>query len=202
MNNHKILIQVFLITLIFISILSISQYYLKSPINQAEQNYYNQQMSQLIKEVHYDNNILASKTIINNPDQLHLLGKKISSFMYTARYQMKPTAVIFESSAPDGYNGNIDLLIAIKLNSSNHSVIKIKVLNHKETPGLGDLIEEEKSNFLQQFIGKHLNKFNNNDTHQLDSFDSITGATITSKAVNNSIKNSLLLINRYPELIK
>ena len=159
-------------------------------------------MSLLIKEIHYDNNILASKTIINHPNQVALLGKKTSSFMYVAKYQMKPTAVIFEASAPDGYNGNIDLLIAIKLDTLNHSVMKIKVLNHKETPGLGDLIEEEKSNFLKQFIGKHLNKYSNNGPHNLDNFDSITGATITSKAINNSIKNSLLLINSYPELIK
>jgi len=122
-----------------------------------------------------------------------------------AKYNNNITAIILNVTAPDGYNGNIDLLVAISIDKINNTnkILNIKILNHQETPGLGDLIEPSKSNWLQQFKNKYLNGFwglkKDNPNNQ---FDSITGATITSRAINNAIKKSLLLITEHPKFFE
>jgi len=227
-KKNQILLSVFIISLVFISILSFSQYYLDNKIISSEQKYYNQQLSNLLKSIDYNNNVLDSKIILTSNKYLKLLGKAKPADIYIAKYNNIPKAIIVNTTAPDGYNGNIDLLVAIKLknnkasntnNANINKIINIKILQHQETPGLGDLIEPEKSNWLAQFINKYLNNsfwglkkdnktiktinnLNNNSGDNIEnSFDSITGATITSRAVTKAIYNSLLLVDKYPEII-
>lgn len=88
--------------------------------------------------------------------------------------------------APDGYSGNIRLLVGIQRDGS---VAGVRVLEHKETPGLGDKIEPAKSNWLESFIGK--TTFGAGDTDWAvkkdgGQFDQFTGATITPRAVVNA----------------
>ncbi len=109
--------------------------------------------------------------------------------IYIARFDGKPTAVVISANAPDGYVGDISLLIGL---TENGTITAVRVTQHRETPGLGDKIEYRRSDWITQFDGKSL-------SHPLTwtvkkdggEFDQFTGATITPRAVVHAIKDTL-----------
>lgn len=100
-----------------------------------------------------------------------------------------PSAVVFAVTAPEGYNAPIQLLVGIDLDGN---VTGVRVVNHRETPGLGDAIEREKSDWIEQFTGTTLSMPN---VWAVDKdggpFDSITGATVTPRAVVAAVHRAL-----------
>ena len=120
-----------------------------------------------------------------------LLGSETSTMAYRARKNQQPAAIIFNTVAPGGYSGNIHLLIGVYLDGR---LAGVRAVKHNETPGLGDAIEERKSDWILGFNGKSL------ENPQPDQwkvkrdggeFDQITGATITPRAVVNAVKKTL-----------
>jgi electron transport complex protein RnfG len=104
-----------------------------------------------------------------------------------------PLAAIFASIAPDGYNAAIHLLVGISV--SDNRITGVRVISHRETPGLGDLIDIGKSDWILQFDGKSADNPSTSGwaVSKLDGdFDSITGATVTPTAVINAVRNTLL----------
>jgi electron transport complex protein RnfG len=110
----------------------------------------------------------------------------------------EPLAAIFASVAPGGYNAPIYLLIGIDIGSGE--VTGVRVVSHRETPGLGDLIDIEKSDWLLQFDGKRVDDPAAIDwalTRDDGVFDSITGATVTPRAVVRAVHNTLLYFDAH-----
>jgi electron transport complex protein RnfG len=110
----------------------------------------------------------------------------------------EPLAVIFASIAPGGYNAPIYLLIGIDVRSGE--ITGVRVVSHRETPGLGDLIDIEKSDWLLQFDGASVNDPAAVDwalTRDEGVFDSITGATVTPRAVVQAVHNTLLYFDAH-----
>lgn len=176
-KNTKILTLSLLLTFVFISILSISRFILNSQIINSEADYNQRQLTDLLATIKFNNVILDSKNIVNDSQNI--------KYYYLAKYNDTPTAAIVNIITPDGYNGDISLLVAIELNQDNNNqIINTKILHHQETPGLGDLVEPEKSDWLK--------KFSNANKNNIDNIDTITGATITSKAVKSAINDALL----------
>lgn len=129
-----------------------------------------------------------------------LLGKKPIT-VYRARQQGKPVAALFSTSAPDGYGGPIKLLIGIY---TDGSLAGVRVINHKETPGLGDEIELEKSDWILSFEQKSLgNPEKKGWGVKRDGgiFDQFTGATITPRAIVKAVKNTLLFFKQSQEIL-
>jgi electron transport complex protein RnfG len=108
-----------------------------------------------------------------------------------------PAAVVFASVAPDGYNAAILMLVGV---SSAGTLTGVRVVGHRETPGLGDAIDAAKSSWIRQFDGLTLTMpplemwAVDKDDGQ---FDSITGATVTSRAVVKGVKNTLLYFEQH-----
>lgn len=120
-----------------------------------------------------------------------LLGTDLPSIVYRARKAQQPVAVVFNAVAPGGYNGNIDLLIAVY---ENGTVAGVRAVKHNETPGLGDSIEVRKSDWILGFDGKSLlNPIIDFWKVKRDggAFDQITGATITPRAIVKAVKKTL-----------
>jgi len=116
--------------------------------------------------------------------------------VYRGRKRGAPVAAIFRTLVPDGYGGPIQLLVAVRHNGMLDGV---RVLSHKETPGLGDRIEERKSDWILGFSGKSLNdpplaKWGVKRDGGV--FDQFTGATITPRAVVKAVKNTLLFVQQ------
>jgi electron transport complex protein RnfG len=106
-----------------------------------------------------------------------------------------PLAAVFASVAPDGYNAPIHLLVGISVDTGQ--VTGVRVVEHRETPGLGDLIDIAKSGWMLQFDGRSTsNPAASGWAVTKDSdegaFDSITGATVTPRAVVRAVHNTLL----------
>ena len=103
----------------------------------------------------------------------------------------EPVAVVLKFAAVNGYNGKIQLLAGINLNGS---LTGVRVLNHTETPGLGDAIEIEKSNWVLGFSGRSLHHPSKESwavRRDGGSFDQFTGATITPRAVVGALHLAL-----------
>ncbi|MCT6700657.1 electron transport complex subunit RsxG [Rheinheimera sp. 4Y26] len=121
--------------------------------------------------------------------------------MYRWRSAAQTPAFVVETTAPDGYSGNIQLLAAIDLQGT---VLAVRVLNHKETPGLGDKIETRKSDWIhslaqQQIQGADDKRFAvKKDGGQFDQF---AGATITPRALIAAVKRTALYLKQHPELM-
>ena len=121
--------------------------------------------------------------------------------MFVATDTGRPVAVIIASVAPDGYNAPIGLLIGL---TSSGTVTGVRAVTHRETPGLGDEIDTAKSDWIEQFDGKSLSMPEPPAwavTKDEGRFDSITGATVTSRAVVKAVKNTLLYFDRHRDEI-
>jgi electron transport complex protein RnfG len=121
-----------------------------------------------------------------------LLGSAKPLTAYLARRDGHPAAVILTAIAPDGYSGDIKLLVAIDYQTD--SLLGVRVLEHHETPGLGDYIDIEKSNWISGLDGHSLSNPDDLGWHvQKDGgiFDQMTGATITPRAVIKAVHNAL-----------
>lgn len=164
----------------------------KDEIKEQEQLQLLNTLHSIIEPNRYDNDITRDCVSLSSP----LLGnstndKKIQT-AYIARQNNQAIAIAMTSTAPDGYNGNIELIIAINMNDT---VSGVRVLKHQETPGLGDKVELRKSNWINSFTGKKLLSENDNRwavTKDNGIFDQFTGATITPRAVVKAVRKTLL----------
>ncbi len=146
----------------------------------------------------HDNAILHDTILLSANPLLHTQQPTIA---YRARLHGQPVAVIFTTIAPDGYSGAIKLLIGINYDGT---VAGVRVVDHKETPGLGDRIDTQKSDWIKQFTHLSLSHPEadkwavKKDGGQFDQF---TGATITPRAVVKAIKNALLYFQQHRDAL-
>ena len=142
----------------------------------------------LIPPSAHDNDIFTDIISVQNKE---LLGSNKPVNIYRARKNNKPVAVIINSVAPDGYNGNIELLVAINI---NNTLAGVRVVHHKETPGLGDAIEENRSDWITKFNQRSLTNPDKKGwavKRDGGEFDQFTGATITPRAIVKAVYNTL-----------
>lgn len=146
-------------------------------------------ITQILPPVLYDNDIIRDAADIKAAPEL---GTEEATLAYRAFKEGKPVAMVLEAIAPDGYAGKIKLLIAIK---SNGEVSGVRVVTHKETPGLGDYIEIAKSSWIKVFDGTSLDKYPSNEwkvKKDGGQFDYMTGATVTPRAVIKAVHKALV----------
>lgn len=126
-----------------------------------------------------------------------LLGSAESIDVFVVFDAGQPVAAIFTSVAPDGYNAPIGLLIGV---SSSATLTGVRPVSHRETAGLGDRMEPAKSGWILRFDGASLDRPSRErwavDKDDGD-FDSLSGATITSRAVVKAVKNTLLYFEQH-----
>ncbi len=149
-------------------------------------------LNKIIPTALYNNELSADCVIINDP----LLTNKKTVQLYRARMDEQPVALAIEVISPNGYNGNIKMLVAVL---ENETIGGARVLTHRETPGLGDKIDERVSPWIAQFGGLPAQNVHDSiwavkkDGGQFDQF---TGATITPRAVLDGVKNAVTYLQR------
>jgi len=121
-----------------------------------------------------------------------LLGSPKPQAIYRARQNDEPVAAVISAVARNGYSGTIYLLVGISVAGE---ITGVRVTKHQETPGLGDKIEIWKSDWIINFDG--LSGSEPLDTRwtltrDAGEFDQISGATVTSRAVINAVRNAML----------
>ncbi|WP_421274406.1 electron transport complex subunit RsxG [Aeromonas taiwanensis] len=153
----------------------------------------------LLPEGSYDNDLVASCKLVSSREYL---GSDEPMPLYTATLKGVHTGYALETVAPDGYSGAIRMVVST---DAKGAISAVRVLTHKETPGLGDKIELKKSNWIDSFVGRTLNAENEASwavKKDGGEFDAFTGATITPRAVVKAVKNLLLLQQEHPELLR
>ncbi|WP_114418411.1 electron transport complex subunit RsxG [Marinospirillum perlucidum] len=154
----------------------------REPIRLALENDLLNNFSQVLPAEIYDNNLLETKTDIQAP------WGEFS--WYQASLNDEVTGVVFPLTAY-GYAGDIEMLIAVR---SNGEISGVRVLVHRETPGLGDKIEVSRDPWITEFNGLSLQDPPPSDWGVKKDggvFDQFTGATITPRAVVAAIKRGL-----------
>jgi electron transport complex protein RnfG len=160
----------------------------RAPIEANEKEARLALFKQIIPESTYDNNLLKDSVEIAPNAQL---GNRQPTVANIAKLNNKTAGVILEASAHDGYSGDIKLLIAIR---ADGSISGVRVLAHKETPGLGDYIDVAHGNWIKLFNDESVNKTPVEQWRvKKDSgkFDYMVGATITPRAVVKAVLKSL-----------
>ncbi len=157
--------------------------------------------ARLLKSLHllvppelHDNDLIRDMITVTDKEWL---GTDEPVRVWRARREGRPVAVILNPVAPDGYNGRIELLVAIR---ADGTLLGVRVIRHQETPGLGDAIEAGKSDWIHSF-----------DNHSLKDpepkgwkvkrdggvFDQFTGATITPRAVVKAVYRALVYFEKH-----
>ncbi len=157
-------------------------------------------INQVLPRPLYDNDLLASHRELPADD---LLGTRKPSGMWLATRGGQPSGIVLEAIAPEGYSGDIALLIGM---TAEGIVTGVRVTRHKETPGLGDYIELAKSPWVLQFNGKRMeenDKMRWRVKKDSGEFDSRAGATVTPRAIVKAVRQALEYFHAHrDELLK
>jgi electron transport complex protein RnfG len=166
-------------------------------IKAAEEKQLLSVLNELVPESQHTNEMHLDCIIIKDP----LLGSSESKRIFRARNESNNVAAVLEATAPNGYSGEIKLVVAADINGDS---LGARVIKHEETPGLGDKIDIRVSDWILSFNdvpfdGEADNRWQvKKDGGQFDQF---TGATITPRAVVEAVKNALVYFNQNQALI-
>jgi electron transport complex protein RnfG len=143
---------------------------------------------EIVPRERHDNAMLDDTLPVGGNGELGLDDQRQ---LFVARRDGDVVAVILPVIAPDGYSGAIELIVGV---NRDGSVAGARVLAHRETPGLGDKVDLNKSDWILGFDGRSLDdppperwkvRKDRGD------FDQFTGATITPRAVTAAVKSAL-----------
>lgn len=203
MNNRYILISGIILGLFAVvgtGIVGITHSVTKETIQANEELALQRQLNQILPEDQYDNKLVNSTLTLQADNRL---GQSEASIVYIAKQQDSISAMIFNVIAPKGYSGEIKMLVGVNMDAS---LAGVRIVSHKETPGLGDAIETSRSNWVLNFNGKSLQQPQERNwkvRRDGGDFDQFTGATITPRAVVQAVHLCLVYFDRHKlELIE
>lgn len=179
----------FVFVIIFTGLLSAAYLWTKPSIEASAVEEKMKLIDEVLPRAEYDNALLQEAIALPPTPELGLADP---STVYIARHGGQPVGAIFEAVAPDGYSGKIRLLLAIR---ANGQVAGVRVVMHKETPGLGDYIEIKKDKnktrpWITQFTGMTLAGVTDRDWKVKKDggrIDHYAGATVTPRAVSKAV---------------
>lgn len=148
-----------------------------------------QSLQPALAGIFYDSEVTESKLVIPPP---HDLPGSDPALIYRVSAQGVPVAALFAITAPDGYAGPIRILVGVDMQGV---ISGVRILAHRETPGLGDKIDASRSDWVYQFDGRSLGDPALSGWAIRDEggeFDQLTGASVTPRAVINAIADTLL----------
>lgn len=162
----------------------------KDRIAAAERAAQQRALFEIIPLQTHDNDLLTDITPVPLAAQKTLhVGS--AATIHRARMNGAITALIVPTVARDGYSGDIEMIVGV---NRDGSVAGVRVIKHKETPGLGDKIDLKKHQWILSFNGKSLQiPFIDAWKVKKDGgeFDQFAGATITPRAVVEQVKRVL-----------
>ncbi len=167
-------------------------------IEANEQAWLESSLQPALSGLFFDSGVTESMISIPPP---HDLPGSEAALVYRVYAEDAPVAALFVVSARDGYAGPIRLLVGIDVSGT---VTGVHVLEHRETPGLGDRVESGKSDWVRQFDGRSLTDpatagwAIKRDGGQ---FDQLTGASVTPRAIVRAIRETLQYFDAHAEEI-
>lgn len=182
----NMVIALFVVTFISSATLGFVYEMTKEPIRLVEINKKNNAIKSVVPE--FDNN--------PSDEFLKVALEKDSLIIYQAKKNGELVGVAVETFSMKGFSGMVKLMVGFK---PDGSIIDIAVIEHQETPGLGDKIEKGKSQFSLQFEGKNPADFKLSVKKDNGDVDAITASTITSRAFCDAVQRAY---NAYMSTLK
>jgi len=167
-------------------------------IEANEQAWLERSLQPALSGLFFDSGVTESMITIPPP---HDLPGSEAAIVYRVYAETSPVAALFVVSARDGYAGPIRLLVGIDIQGA---VTGVHVLEHRETPGLGDRVESDKSDWVRQFDERSLiDPMIKGWAIKRDGgqFDQLTGASVTPRAIVKAIKETLLYFDSHRDEI-
>lgn len=155
-------------------------------------------LNQLLPAGSYDNDLLDDRITVTLPD---VNDRDSVITVYRARNNSADAGLVMTAVAPDGYSGRIKMLIGIR---ADDTLSGVRIITHRETPGLGDAIDEQRTDWVFGFDGKSIgNPPIERWRVKKDggAFDQLTGATITPRAIVKAVRRTLLYYQANREML-
>ncbi|MFU8788659.1 MAG: electron transport complex subunit RsxG [Methylobacter sp.] len=171
-------------------LLGVTSYSTAGTIQQRLDEDLKKSLEEVVPVALYDNDMLKDTKTIPSAD--YNIGTNETT-VYIAKKAGKVSAVCFKLTAPDGYSGAINMIMGI---DRDGNILGVRVLSHKETPGLGDKIEVAKSDWILNFVGRSLENLSKQQwavKKDGGEFDQFAGATITPRKSVQAIYRGLQL---------
>ncbi len=167
-------------------------------IEANEQAWLERSLQPALSGLFFDSGVTESILTIPPP---HDLPGTETALIYRVYAEAAPVAALFVVSARDGYAGPIRILIGVEVDGA---ITGVHVLEHRETPGLGDRVESGKSDWVKQFDGRSLLDPEPDGwaiKRDGGAFDQLTGASVTPRAIVKAIRDTLLYFDAHREEI-
>ncbi len=180
----------FLFALIAAGLLAATNNATKDKIKASERLAAEKALLEIIPKHRFDNDLLMDTINVPEAAQSHL-GNVAGENIFIARKNNRIIAVIIPAIAPDGYSGDIKMIAGV---NADLTLAGVRVLAHRETPGLGDKVDIKKSPWISRFNGLSLKKPASDGwavKKDGGAFDQFTGATITPRAVVTAVHKVL-----------
>ena len=178
--------------LIGTALLALTYQLTHEPIARSEEKEKLNLVTQIAPLETYDNDIIKDTAELAADK---LLGNDDTTVAYLGRMKDQPSIAVMQVIAPDGYSGKISLVISVRSDGTGAGRIGgVRVISHKETPGLGDYIEIARSKWITGFDGKSLDDPKDSDwkvKKDGGQFDYMAGATVTPRAVVKAVHKAL-----------
>ncbi len=170
-----------IVTAVAAGLLAIVYKYTKEPIKEADLKKQKLALRQVLPE--FDNNPIAESDTIPSDIQ----GSSFDLVVFPAKKDGKLVGIAIKTFTTKGFGGRFDVMVGFL---PDGTIYNSMVLNHQETPGLGDKIDPEKSDFSRQFAGKNPATFRLKVKKDGGDVDAITAATISSRAYCDALQRA------------
>jgi electron transport complex protein RnfG len=176
-NFANMVITLFLVTFIASTALGFVYNLTKAPIEAAK----------LAKKTSAIEEVISGFT--NDPfaESYKIPANSDSLTIYPAKDNGQLIGYAVETFSHQGYGGTIRLMVGFR---PDGTITDAVVIEHKETPGLGDKIESSKSDWSNQFEGKNPDEFALRVEKDGGDVDAITASTITSRAYTDAVQRA------------
>ncbi len=184
--RNSIILGVF--AMVTVGLIALTQQGTASRIAEEQRRMQMSALNEILPHDQHDNDLLEDAFGVDDRTLLNLPGEAMA---YRGLMDGEVVAVILPTIAPDGYSGRIDLLVGVR---ANGEIAGVRITNHRETPGLGDKLQLNKSTWVLDFNGTSLSMpapENWGVRKDGGDFDQFTGATITPRAVVQAVYRAL-----------
>lgn len=187
-----------LIAAVCTALVSLTYYLTEDRIAENQQAHLESNLAPALAGVFYDNKLMESVVTLLPP---HGLPGNDRAVIYRVYSGDEAVAALFAVTARDGYSGPIRILIGVDFDGT---VSGVRILEHRETPGIGDVIHQDKSDWTAQFAGRSLGAPPTGKwaiRNDGGVFDQLTGASVTPRAVIRAIRDTLLYYQEHRDRI-
>jgi|SRR5690606_5032795 len=166
---------------------------------QARQEFDRRNLFKVITPDLFDNDLVVDTFLLRAGDSqdnvvnIDLLGLRRDRFAYIARQDGQATAVLVPATVPDGFNGYVDLLVAVNMMGR---IVAVRVIEDIDSPDMYGVVNVINSEWIKSFSGNAMSDMRRLSWSTVDpvpgEYDQFVGASLTPKNVANKVYDALI----------